>query len=809
MADFVGGGGALGGGNKSFNTSAFLNIGGNNTKLLGVLKGVSSGFRKTGAAVKRSGGNMEKSFLVASNAMRKMLGVAALLYTSFYLLRGAFNSIEIVQKVENRFKLLTTSMQDNYNLQGRLLRMANDTRQSYYNLAEVFFRLARAGAGVGASLNEMAVITKASAQATAVSGATSVEATNALRQFTQGMAANRLGGEELRAVLEQLPELGRQIAKGMGISYGDLRKYAKKGLVDTEAVKEAIGKQAEEIEGMFARTAPTVSQSFDVMKNSWISFLGSFERKTGAFRMFSKAVYDFFRMIADEVNPAEEAELALDDLQRAAHSLYLVGEGKGDIATTEAIKNIPKFAASAREAIAELEQELKSSSEGGDSDNLYNQHVDAVRRVIAFQKRSNAIIKEDYDSLDEYYADKNPAEKLLLIAQQEEQALLLRIQNMKRQIAELRGFFDEEGKIIAQRVARQEQFFSKEALVKEMTFAEEKKYNNLMHKARLEFLELSGDDREKQKEMIRKTMQDRIDEINNSKFLSMEEKRVARENVEALQKIKLAKVDEEYQKKYLGMVDQFKKEEIDLMKDGLQKELAQIEFDYNAKIEKIREMKLKESEEKILMDAANAQREAEEKAARDDSIAEQEKELKRLRDENLKDQSNQLEGYEKIEHDREVMEAEYAQKLEFAEREIEDAKLKAQYLTEVEQWRANEFARINAYRTKVKEDQIKATEKIEKQHQKLQDDLLRMTQQNFGKHTAIAKAAFVIEKLRSVSSQFVNINAGVAHALATQNYAGAAFIGALGAANIAATLATAFGGAGSSSSSAASSPSPQ
>ena len=811
MSDFVGGGGGLGGGNKSFITTMGTNISARDHTGK-ALRSVRSNYRKTGAATKNAGRQMAAAHATMANSMRNVVHIAFSLYIAVMSLRSAFNYVEQVQKIENRFKLLTTSMRDNYNLQGRMLRMANETRQSYYNLAEVFFRLAKAGDGVGASLNEMAVVTKASAQATAVSGATSVEATNALRQFTQGIAANRLGGEELRAVLEQLPELGRQIAKGMGISYGQLRAYAKKGLVDTQAVKEAIGKQAGEIEDMFARTAPTVSQSFDVMRNAWVAFLASFERKTGAFRNFANIVYTTFKQISDSINPSETAELALDDLQRSAHSLWLEGQGKGDIATVEAIKNIPKHTAQAQKAIALLEKEINSPSQGGDDRNLFYQRAMAYKRYQELTKQ--AIEFEEKNGWTESQRKENERRALGLrrvaeLARLESKGFHNQIKQRRKVIDELRSFFNEEGELQAQSVEHQEQFFNKSKDTKEKTFAEEKKYNGLMRKAKLEFLELSGDDREKQKEIIRQAAEDRIDQINQSKLLNDEEKRVARENVEALRELKLLKVDEEYQERYLGMMREFKSKEVALMEEGLEQDLERIELEYDAKIEKIREMKLKESDEKILMDAANAAREAEEKRARDDHYAEQEKELKKLRAENDSEQSSQLEGYEKIEHDREIMEAEYQQKLEFAEREITDARLKAEYLNEIERWRANEFARINSYRTKVKEDQIRATEKVELKHQRLQDDLLRMTQQNFGKHTAIAKAAFIIEKLRSVSTQFVNIKAGVASALAMQNYPGAAFIAALGAANIAATLATGFGGAGgSSSSSSGSAPSP-
>ena len=57
---------------------------------------------------------------------------------------------------------------------------------------------------------------------------------NALRQFGQSISSGVVRAEEFNSILEQMPELARQIAAGMGVSIGELRQLMLDGKLTAE-----------------------------------------------------------------------------------------------------------------------------------------------------------------------------------------------------------------------------------------------------------------------------------------------------------------------------------------------------------------------------------------------------------------------------------------------------------------------------------------------------------------------------------------------------------------------------------------------
>ena len=87
---------------------------------------------------------------------------------------------------------------------------------------------------------------------------------NALRQFGQSMAKGVIQAEEFNSVIEQMPELARQIAAGLGISIGDLRKRMLEGKLTAQDALNAIQSQSRSVNAEFEK----MPVSIDRAKNS-------------------------------------------------------------------------------------------------------------------------------------------------------------------------------------------------------------------------------------------------------------------------------------------------------------------------------------------------------------------------------------------------------------------------------------------------------------------------------------------------------------------------------------------------------------
>src|SRR5690606_25544623 len=114
---------------------------------------------------------------------------------------------------------------------------------------------------LGIANAELIDLTRTVNQAIQISGATAAESSAGIVQFAQALASNRLGGDELRSVLEQMPRLARALADGLGVTIGELRALAKEGKLTTDAIVGALQSQAPKIAEEFAKVKPTVASA--------------------------------------------------------------------------------------------------------------------------------------------------------------------------------------------------------------------------------------------------------------------------------------------------------------------------------------------------------------------------------------------------------------------------------------------------------------------------------------------------------------------------------------------------------------------
>ncbi len=123
-----------------------------------------------------------------------------------------------------------------------------------------------------------------------MSGATAAEAQNALIQFSQGLASGALRGDELRSVLEQLPYVADVLGKELGVTRGELRKMGTEGKITSEVILKAFKNMRGEISEKFAKTIPTLAQSFVMLKNSMTKTFGEMSANLGITSSFAKGV---------------------------------------------------------------------------------------------------------------------------------------------------------------------------------------------------------------------------------------------------------------------------------------------------------------------------------------------------------------------------------------------------------------------------------------------------------------------------------------------------------------------------------------
>lgn len=214
------------------------------------------------------------------------------------------------QTLQNRLKIVTDSERARLAVTRELTDIATETYSSLEATGDLYSRLALNTRNLGIEQQDVLTVTKALNQAVILSGAGVREAANGLIQLSQGLASNSLRGDELRAVLEQLPFVADVIAKKMGVARGAIRLLAFRGEIDAKLVVDAFLEASESIDEQFRKLNPTIGQAFQVLRTQSTAAVGEFNEATGASNRLAETII----RIAGGVEDATDIAISFFDV---------------------------------------------------------------------------------------------------------------------------------------------------------------------------------------------------------------------------------------------------------------------------------------------------------------------------------------------------------------------------------------------------------------------------------------------------------------------------------------------------------------
>lgn len=255
-----------------------------------VTENVDIRFRESGAVVIK-----RRIDEIGNAANRATRGIFLLQRAIFVLggagiVRGLIGYVDALTAMENRLRLTSTSTENLEAVQRELLGAANRSRTDFLALGEVYTRMALSARDLGASQREILDFTETLSKASIISGANAQEARAALIQLGQGLASNRLSGDELRSVLEQLPFVADIIAREAGVTRGELRELGRTGQLTAQVVLDAFRNAKDEIDALFETTQPTIGQAFAVAQNNLLAFIDRIDDASGASAKIANAI---------------------------------------------------------------------------------------------------------------------------------------------------------------------------------------------------------------------------------------------------------------------------------------------------------------------------------------------------------------------------------------------------------------------------------------------------------------------------------------------------------------------------------------
>ena len=299
-----------------------------------------------------------------------------------------------LQKLSEGFNLLRSrvtrlsqdaaSATENFN---NLLQIANRTGTSVADTVKLWEGLTATLKEFGATSGDVQVLVETLQKIGVVGGSSAEEMSNALRQLGQAISGGVLRAEEFNSIIEQMPELGRQIAAGLGIPFSELRQQMLDGELTSQKVLGAIYKQVGTVNAEFAKMPRTVAQASNALVNSFGDAVSRVDAEIGA----SKNIARFLDLLAKGVENFAQ-DMSVTPIIRANEELRKLEEEEKKLnQTVSSFDNgdlsvrgrIAGEAASATKRLLEIEQrrsELLGIIADQDEENRRNSKKDEPKK---------------------------------------------------------------------------------------------------------------------------------------------------------------------------------------------------------------------------------------------------------------------------------------------------------------------------------------------------------------------------------------------------------------------------------------------
>lgn len=224
------------------------------------------------------------------NVMNGMLGKLAATAGAAFSINQVKNYADSYTGMVNKLKLVTSTQSELSRAMDDTHKIAQATASDWNGVLDVYTKFQGLSKRLGIDQAEVARITETVTKTVSMSGQSAAASEAALLQFGQALNTGLLRGAELTSVLSQAPALAKALADGMGVAVGDLKKLGEEGKITSEVMRDALLKMSGSVDAEYAKTATTVSASFNLITTEVTKMVGEFDSATGASKTFVQGI---------------------------------------------------------------------------------------------------------------------------------------------------------------------------------------------------------------------------------------------------------------------------------------------------------------------------------------------------------------------------------------------------------------------------------------------------------------------------------------------------------------------------------------
>ena len=189
------------------------------------------------------------------------------------LAQGFVGLSDEIANTNARLKAFESDSESLAQIHERIFAAAQRSRGDYMAMEASVATLKAQTGDLFGSVAEATYFTELLNKQFAISGTSASGVASTMYNLTQALSTGVLRGNDLQAVLSNSPAIVAKIADYMHVSVGELREMAQKGEVTADVVKNALLKNAKDIEDEFKNMPMTFGQAMQKLKNEGIRAL--------------------------------------------------------------------------------------------------------------------------------------------------------------------------------------------------------------------------------------------------------------------------------------------------------------------------------------------------------------------------------------------------------------------------------------------------------------------------------------------------------------------------------------------------------
>lgn len=209
---------------------------------------------------------MKESHGIADGLNSRLMSVATTIATALGVSKVMSLSDEMMQTTA-RLDLMNYGLQDTEELQQMIFKSAQRSRGAYQSTADAVAKLGMQARSAFSGNEELVAFTEQLNKNFVVAGTSVQGVESVMLQLTQAMAAGKLQGEELNAVLDNAQPIVQHIADYMEVDIGKIKELASEGQITAEIIKNAMFASAEATNAKFEQMPMTYAQIWSSIKN--------------------------------------------------------------------------------------------------------------------------------------------------------------------------------------------------------------------------------------------------------------------------------------------------------------------------------------------------------------------------------------------------------------------------------------------------------------------------------------------------------------------------------------------------------------